>query len=140
MDDIVGSLWGELFTRCTRYTQDITSIFDRHDLRAETDSEIWDFVHSRISRCLDHPLGSTSAESSWNTDPIEVLENSSTRFLYILCIDELEFYFFRVSKSGTLESLIDRVVCILEIGIFANHPNREDICRVLDTRYELFPF
>lgn len=73
VDDVVSSLWGEFFTRYTRYTEDIAGILDRHYLRAKANAQIWNFIFSRISRRLDHPLGSTSSESSWNTDPVEIL-------------------------------------------------------------------
>ena len=38
VDDVMSSLWGELFTRSIFDTEDIPSEFYRHDLWAETDS------------------------------------------------------------------------------------------------------
>ena len=74
VDDIVLAFWSELFTRCISDTEDIASILDCHDLRTETDSEVWDFVLSRITGCCYHTLGSTSSESSRDTDTMESFE------------------------------------------------------------------
>ena len=74
VDDIVLSFRGEFLTRCIHDTEDIASIFDRHDLRAETDAEIGDPIYSCILCCHDHPFCASRPESSWDTDPIESFE------------------------------------------------------------------
>ena len=132
MDDIMISLWSEFFTRCIQDSESISSKFDCHNLRSETDSEKWDLVCSCIFCCLYHSKSSTSSESTRYTDSIESLQEAGSFFFDIFRIDEFEFYFFPMCESCTLESLIERIVGIFEIRIFPNHTNCDDIFRVFD--------
>lgn len=114
---------GELFTRGISYTEDISSELDRHDLRTETDSEVGDIFLSRILSCHDHPLCSTSTKSSWDTDTIESIEKLGPSCLDVLRFDKFDLDLSHMSISSTLESLIERVVCILKSDVFPDHGN-----------------
>lgn len=127
MDDIMISLWSEFFTRCIEYSESISSKFDRHNLRSETDSEKWNLMGSCILSCLYHTKSSTSSESPRYTDSIESPQETRSYFFDIFRIDEFEFYFFPICESCTLESFIERIIGIFEICIFPNHTNGEDI-------------
>lgn len=140
LDDIVSSLWSELFARCIRYTEHIACILDRHDLGSEANPQIWNPILSRISSGLDHPLRSTSSESSWYTDTIEIIEDCSSSFLYFFCVDEPDPNSFSQRESCTFESLIEGVVGVFEIDIFADHTNTEHIERSIDIVHEFYPF
>jgi hypothetical protein len=107
MDDIVYSLRGELFTRGITHAENMTSKLDRHDLRPETDPEKWDFFCASIFDGLYHSLRSASPESSRDTDSIESIEETHSLFFDIFCLDESELDPPLVSKSSTLESLIE---------------------------------
>jgi hypothetical protein len=107
MDDIIFAFWGEFFARCIRDTEDITSEFDRHDLRTKAYSKVGDFLLSCVLCSHDHPFCSTSPESSRYTDTIESLEELHSLFLYIFSFYEAEFYTFLMSKCSTLKSLIE---------------------------------
>lgn len=74
MHDIVFAFGRELFARCVGDTEDIASELDRHHLRAEADTEKWDFFLSRILGCHDHPLDPAIAESSWYHDRLQSLK------------------------------------------------------------------
>jgi hypothetical protein len=90
-----------------RDTEDITSEFDRHDLRTKAYSKVGDFLLSCVLCSHDHPFCSTSPESSRYTDTIESLEELHSLFLYIFSFYEAEFYTFLMSKCSTLKSLIE---------------------------------
>jgi hypothetical protein len=140
MHDIMESIWGEFFTIGICDPEDIARKLDRHDLRAEAYTEIGDLILSSILSRQDHPLYTSIPESSWNTDSIESFEEFCSLFLYIICLDEPEFDTFLMSKSGTLESLIERIVGILESDIFPYHTDTDDVGRRVDILEKFFPW
>ena len=71
VDNIMFSFWSEFLTRCIENSESISSKFDRHNLRSETDSEKWNLMSSCMLRCLHHSECSTDSESSRYTDSIE---------------------------------------------------------------------
>ncbi len=139
MDDIVYSFWSEFFTIRIRDAEHISSIFDCHDLRSETYSEIRDLLHPGVLCGHDHPLNPTIAESSWNTDSIESVEKFRSFFLDILGFDESESNTFFVCKTCSLEPFIEGIIRIFEPDILTDHTDLEHLCRIIDIRKKLFP-
>jgi hypothetical protein len=139
MHDIVESIWGEFFTIGICDTEDIACELDRHDLRAEAYPEIGNLILSSILSREYHPLYTSITKPSWNTDSIESFEEFRPFFLYIICLDEPEFDSFLMSKSCTLESLIERVVGILKSDIFPYHTDTDDVSRRVDIFEKFLP-
>ena len=96
----------KFFTGGISISEYIACKFDRHDLRAETDSEVWYLLFSCVASRGDHPLCSTSSESSSDTDSVESIEEFCSLYLYLFCFDEFQLDLLLMGVSCTLESLI----------------------------------
>lgn len=127
MDDIMFSFWGKLFRRSIFYAEDISSKLDRHNLRTQTNAQIWNHIFTSILCSDDHPFNSPISKSSRDTDTIEPRENSYTTFFNLFCFDKNNFYLFLMTKSSCLQSSIQRIISIFESNIFSYHTNSDNL-------------
>lgn len=140
MDHLMFGCVVEFFGIGTAESAFIASELDRHDLRSETESEVGDFVRTGILRGEDFPLGSTSPESTWDEDCIDIFEHCFGSFFF----DFLGIYpvnhGFHIMRIGCgFDRLTHGEIGILEIIVFPNHGDMNLTRCVLEMVEECIP-
>ncbi len=99
----------------------MSSKFNSHNLRTQTDTQIWLLCFSSILTSHNHTLYSSIAKSSWQTYTIHIIKNCCTIFFYIFCFDKTQANFYILMEARNFKSLIERIIRIFQIYIFTNH-------------------
>lgn len=112
---------------------------DRH-LHAEADTEIGHVALTRELRRHDLAFGTTLTETTRHENAVDLFEIGCGIFLFEdLGLDPFQLDLDAIGKTTVMQRLDQRLVGILEAGVFADDRNRHFAFRRADAVADLFP-
>src|SRR5262249_53601387 len=125
---------------CAVDAGEVARHLDYRHLHAEADAEIRDTALAGKACRADLSFRTAFAEAAWNQDAVHVLEIGGGVFLLEgLALDPLQVDLDLVGDAAMHERLVERLISVLEAGIFADHGDVHLAVRIGDGLGDVAP-